>query len=62
MIGKISLHLAALTQVNTALRARFPDILAGPISEYGIVKPHFNFVSRHVSSLPFLIELRPRYC
>lgn len=68
LIGMISFCLAALIQVNTALKTSFPDILARQSSQYGTVKPHFNFVSKHVSSLfinlkvlPFLIEL-PSLC
>lgn len=62
----ISFCPAALTHVNAALRTSLPDTLAPQISDYGIVKPHFNFISRHMSSLfinsralPFLIELLP---
>lgn len=65
----ISFCLAALTHVNEVLRTSFSDILAQQVSEYGTVKPHFNSVSRHVSSLfinlktlQFLIELLPCYC
>lgn len=50
-IGMTPLCLSALTQVNTALQTRFPDILARQRSWCGAAKLRLHAASRRVSSL-----------